>query len=175
MLAEPTAERGREMPTCSASRTKAARCASARANSAAVGSLSSRTVPLIWMLRYVVGRLKVAFPDGELHPVNDIVGALESGGFEIRDVESLREHYPLTLRRWVANLAANRDEAVGEIGEERERVWRVDMLGSAQGFASGEIGVYQTLASRADAAHALPLDRVGLTALETGSQERISE
>ena len=52
---------------------------------------------------------RYVFPDGELHPVNDIIGALEAGGFEIRDVESLREHYALTLRRWVANLAAGRD------------------------------------------------------------------
>ncbi len=52
---------------------------------------------------------RYVFPDGELHPVNDIIGALESGGFEIRDVESLREHYALTLRRWVANLAAARE------------------------------------------------------------------
>ena len=92
---------------------------------------------------------RYVFPDGELHPINDIVGALESGGFEIRDVESLREHYALTLRRWVANLAAGRDAAVAEIGEERERVWRLYMLGSAQGFEGGEIGIYQTLAARA--------------------------
>ncbi|MDP9257647.1 MAG: class I SAM-dependent methyltransferase, partial [Actinomycetota bacterium] len=102
---------------------------------------------------------RYVFPDGELHPVTDIIGALEAGGFEIRDVESLREHYALTLRRWLANLAAAREAAVAEIGEERERVWRLYMLGSAQGFEGGEIGVYQTLAAREGAAHALPLDR----------------
>ena len=102
------------------------------------------------------------FPDGELHPVNDIVGALEGGGFEIRDVESLREHYSLTLRRWVANLAAHRDAAIAEVGEERERVWRLYMLASAQGFEDGEIAVYQTLASLDGAAHGLPLDRSDL-------------
>ena len=91
---------------------------------------------------------RYVFPDGELHPVNDIIGALEAGGFEMRDVESLREHYALTLRRWLANLAAAREAAVGEIGIERERVWRLYMLGSAQGFEGGEIGVYQTLAAR---------------------------
>lgn len=105
---------------------------------------------------------RYVFPDGELHPVNDIIDALETGGFEIRDVESLREHYALTLRRWVANLAAGRDEAVAEVGEERERVWRLYMLGSAQGFEGGEIGIYQTLAARPGAAHALPLDRSDL-------------
>ena len=80
----------------------------------------------------------------------------------MRDVESLREHYALTLRRWLANLAASREEAVGEIGIERERVWRLYMLGSAQGFEQGEIGVYQTLAAREGAAHTLPLDRAEL-------------
>ena len=105
---------------------------------------------------------RYVFPDGDLHPVNDIVSALESGGFEIRDVESLREHYALTLRRWVANLAAHREEAIAEVGSERERVWRLYMLGSAQGFEGGEIGVYQTLAARDGAAPALPLDRSDL-------------
>jgi cyclopropane-fatty-acyl-phospholipid synthase len=105
---------------------------------------------------------RYVFPDGELHPVNDIIGALEAGGFEIRDVESLREHYALTLRRWVANLAAGRDEAVAEVGSERERVWRLYMLGSAQGFEGGEISVYQTLAALDGAAHTLPLDRAEL-------------
>jgi cyclopropane-fatty-acyl-phospholipid synthase len=105
---------------------------------------------------------RYVFPDGELHPVTDIIGALEARGFETRDVESLREHYALTLRRWVANLAAGRDAAVAEIGEERERVWRLYMLGSAQGFEVGEIGIYQTLAVRSGAAHAVPLDRSDL-------------
>ncbi len=111
---------------------------------------------------------RYVFPDGELHPVNDIIGALEAGGFEIRDVESLREHYALTLRRWVANLAAGRDEAVAEVGSERERVWRLYMLGSAQGFEGGEIGVYQTLAALDGAAHALPLDRADLIGAAAG-------
>jgi cyclopropane-fatty-acyl-phospholipid synthase len=102
---------------------------------------------------------RYVFPDGELHPVNDIIGALEARGLEVRDVESLREHYALTLRRWVANLAARREEVIAEVGEERERVWRLYMLGSAQGFEAGEIGVYQTLAARAGAPHTLPLDR----------------
>jgi cyclopropane-fatty-acyl-phospholipid synthase len=105
---------------------------------------------------------RYVFPDGELHPVTDIIGALEARGFETRDVESLREHYALTLRRWVANLAARREAAIAEVGEERERVWRLYMLGSAQSFEVGEIGVYQTLAVRSGAAHAVPLDRSDL-------------
>ena len=60
---------------------------------------------------------RYVFPDGELSPVTDVMTSLESAGLEVRDVESLREHYPLTLRRWVANLHAHHDEAVADIGD----------------------------------------------------------
>ena len=105
---------------------------------------------------------RYVFPDGELYPVTDIMSAMQAAGLEIRDAESLREHYPLTLRRWVANLVANRDEAIAEGGEQRERVWRLYMLGSALGFEAGEISVHQVLAARPGAPYGLPLDRVEL-------------
>jgi cyclopropane-fatty-acyl-phospholipid synthase len=41
------------------------------------------------------------FPDGELVPISVSLSAAEAAGFEVRDVESLREHYALTLRNWV--------------------------------------------------------------------------
>ena len=41
-----------------------------------------------------------------------MVSAMQRAGFEVRDVESLREHYARTLRAWVANLEAHWDEAV---------------------------------------------------------------
>src|SRR5919204_2161246 len=59
------------------------------------------------------------FPDGELAPVGTTVTQLERAGFEVRDVESLREHYALTLRRWVANLEADWARAVRLAGAGR--------------------------------------------------------
>ena len=56
---------------------------------------------------------RYVFPDGEIEPLATMIEALEGAGFEVRDVESLREHYALTLRAWVGNLEANWDEAVG--------------------------------------------------------------
>jgi cyclopropane-fatty-acyl-phospholipid synthase len=102
---------------------------------------------------------RYVFPDGELHPLGDVVGVLQDARLEVRDVESLREHYGPTLRRWVANLSAHREEAVAEVGPQRERVWRLYMLGSALGFEAGEISVHQVLAARPGAAHGLPLSR----------------
>jgi cyclopropane-fatty-acyl-phospholipid synthase len=86
------------------------------------------------------------FPDGELAPVGTTVGLLERAGFEVRDVESIREHYALTLRRWVANLEAGWRTAVRLTSPGRARVWRLYMAASALSFERNRIGVNQVLA-----------------------------
>ncbi|PAZ11978.1 SAM-dependent methyltransferase [Streptomyces sp. SA15] len=86
------------------------------------------------------------FPDGELAPVGTTVTQLERAGFEVRDVESIREHYALTLRRWVANLEADWTRAVQLTSPGRARVWRLYMAASALAFERNRIGVNQVLA-----------------------------
>ncbi|MGF1429183.1 class I SAM-dependent methyltransferase [Kitasatospora sp. LaBMicrA B282] len=98
-----------------------------------------RTSP--FMDRYV-------FPDGELAPVGSTVALLEEAGFEVRDLESLREHYALTLRAWVANLEAAWPQAVRLVGRGRARVWRLYMAACALAFEENRIGVNQVLAVR---------------------------
>ncbi|CAL9507401.1 putative fatty acid methyltransferase [Streptomyces sp. enrichment culture] len=88
------------------------------------------------------------FPDGELAPVGTTVTQLERAGFEVRDVESIREHYALTLRRWVANLETHWERAVKLTGPGRARVWRLYMAASALAFEHNRIGVNQVLAVR---------------------------
>ncbi|MFD5101840.1 class I SAM-dependent methyltransferase [Streptomyces albidochromogenes] len=88
------------------------------------------------------------FPDGELAPLGRTVGTLEDAGFEVRDVESIREHYALTLRRWVANLEDNWSGAVRATSLGRARVWRLYMAASALSFERNKIGVNQVLAVR---------------------------
>ncbi len=88
------------------------------------------------------------FPDGELLTISESLTNAEDAGFEVRDVESLREHYALTLRRWVNNLEENRAQATGASCEETYRIWRLYMAASAFGFAKGYINVYQTLLTK---------------------------
>ncbi|MFB7220655.1 class I SAM-dependent methyltransferase [Streptomyces sp. NPDC056227] len=88
------------------------------------------------------------FPDGELAPLGRTVATLEEAGFEARDVESIREHYALTLRRWVANLEKHWDRAVTMASPGRARVWRLYMAASALSFEHNKIGVNQILAVR---------------------------
>jgi len=101
------------------------------------------------------------FPDGELTPISSSLAAAEGAGFEVRDVESLREHYALTLRRWVRRLEAHHDEALRYVDEPTYRVWRLYMSGSAHGFKVGRLNVYQTLLVRTDEGgqSGLPLTR----------------
>ncbi|MGW2024254.1 class I SAM-dependent methyltransferase [Streptomyces decoyicus] len=91
---------------------------------------------------------RYVFPDGELAPLGRTVGQLEEAGFEVRDVEAIREHYALTLRRWVANLEAHWDEAARLTSVGRARVWRLYMAACALSFERNRIGVNQVLAVR---------------------------
>ncbi|TSB25811.1 cyclopropane-fatty-acyl-phospholipid synthase family protein [Streptomyces sp. NBC_01525] len=102
---------------------------------------------------------RYVFPDGELAPIGRTAGALEDAGFEVRDVEVLREHYALTLRQWVANLEARWKEAVRLTTPGRARVWRLYMAASALSFERNRIGVNQVLAVRTpeSGASGLPL------------------
>lgn len=88
------------------------------------------------------------FPDGELAPIGTTVTQLERAGFEVRDVESLREHYALTLRRWVAGLEAEWERARHLTSPGRARVWRLYMAASALAFERNRIGINQVLAVR---------------------------
>jgi cyclopropane-fatty-acyl-phospholipid synthase len=101
------------------------------------------------------------FPDGELTPISATLRVAEACGFEVRDVESLREHYALTLRHWVRRLEANHVQALRYVKEPTYRVWRLFMSASAHGFASGQLNVYQTLlVKRGDRGESgLPLQR----------------
>ena len=89
---------------------------------------------------------RYVFPDGELEPIAMTIEAIEGAGFEVRDVESLREHYALTLRAWEANLENGWDDAVRATSAARARIWRLYMAGSALAFESNRIGVNQVLA-----------------------------
>jgi len=96
-----------------------------------------------FLVRYV-------FPDGELHPLATTVDTLETAGLEVRDVESLREHYARTCRAWVQRLDDHWDEAVALSTPGRARVWRLYLAASALAFEQLRTGLNQVLAVRPD-------------------------
>lgn len=104
------------------------------------------------------------FPDGKLTAAHDVIAAAEGAGFEVRDVESLREHYAMTLRHWVRSLEEKSRDATALVGEHHFRIWRLYMAASASAFTKAAINVIQTLLAKPDAqGHSnIPLTREDL-------------
>jgi cyclopropane-fatty-acyl-phospholipid synthase len=100
------------------------------------------------------------FPDGELVPISSTLRAAELSGFEVRDVESLREHYALTLRHWLRRLETHADEAGKLTSDITYRTWRLYIAGSAYSFQVGRNNIYQALLAKSDGGEScLPLTR----------------
>ena len=88
------------------------------------------------------------FPGGQLAHVAPVIEGLAREGLELIDAEALREHYAKTLWCWLDRLEANADAARAEVGEEKFRVWRVYLAGSAHAFERGWLSIFQLLAGK---------------------------
>src|SRR5262249_22620690 len=88
------------------------------------------------------------FPDSELIPGGEVAHAAQRAGFEVRDVECIREHYADTLEHWLARLERRFDDAVAIVGAARARAWRLYLAVSAVGFRIGRTGIYQLLLAK---------------------------
>jgi cyclopropane-fatty-acyl-phospholipid synthase len=90
---------------------------------------------------------KYVFPDTELIPISRMLEAAETEGFEVRDVENLREHYRQTVRHWLRRLEACAGEARRIAGQRTYRIYRLYLAGVSEYFARAEINVFQSLLS----------------------------
>ena len=101
------------------------------------------------------------FPDGELSAISTMLTAAENVGFEVRDVECLREHYEKTCLFWRHRLEDHSAKAIALTDEPTYRIWRLYLAFSAFGFSTGLPSIYQSLLSKADHGKSgLPLTRV---------------
>jgi cyclopropane-fatty-acyl-phospholipid synthase len=128
------------------------------------GVFMNHTIVSVWGARPVAvadrakGRLwrrhafiaKYVFPEGRLVPVSHVIASAERAGFELRDVESLREHYAMTLRHWMHGLEKHAEEAIRIAGDRNYRVWRMYMSAAAHGFANGRMNLVQALLVKPD-------------------------
>jgi cyclopropane-fatty-acyl-phospholipid synthase len=88
------------------------------------------------------------FPGGSLAHVARVIEGMARQGLEVVDGEALREHYGKTLWHWVERLEANADAARAEVGEEKFRIWRIYMAGSAHAFERGWLSLWQLLGGK---------------------------
>ncbi|MEV4645618.1 cyclopropane-fatty-acyl-phospholipid synthase family protein [Saccharopolyspora sp. NPDC049357] len=89
-------------------------------------------------------------PDMTMVPVGRTVERLEAGGFEVRDVEAMREHYVATVREWARTLDEQHEGAERMLGPEQHRVWRLYLAGGLLAFEENRMGVDQIVAVRPD-------------------------
>jgi cyclopropane-fatty-acyl-phospholipid synthase len=87
-------------------------------------------------------------PDMHMRPLWQTVRHLENAGFEVRDVEAMREHYVTTVRHWLETFERHYEEFVALQGEEVARVWRLYLVGGGLAFEQGRMGVDQILARK---------------------------
>lgn len=92
--------------------------------------------------------LKYIFPGSELAPVGETVSAMEAHGFEVHDVEGLREHYGQTCAHWYRRLNSQRERAIELVGEERTNLWLAYLAGVSLGFQAGSMLIFQVLGSK---------------------------
>jgi cyclopropane-fatty-acyl-phospholipid synthase len=93
---------------------------------------------------------KYVFPDGKLTATHSVISAAEGAGFEVRDMESLREHYAMTLRHWVRSLEEKAEDVKSLVGDHTFRVWRLYMAASANAFSTAAINIVQTVLAKPD-------------------------
>jgi cyclopropane-fatty-acyl-phospholipid synthase len=100
-------------------------------------------------------------PDMHMRPTWQTVELLSAPGLELRDVESLREHYDWTVAAWARRLEERWDDVVGEIGVPGARIWRLYLAGGGLTFREGRMGVDQLLFVRPleDGASGMPATR----------------
>ncbi len=104
------------------------------------------------------------FPGGEVLRPSEMLSAAETAGFEVRDLESLREHYALTARHWSNRLEAHRDAVIHLVGEKTFRVYRLYLAAVVHTFVSRRNGLNQILFAKtlADGSAKVPLTRADL-------------
>ena len=90
-------------------------------------------------------------PDMHMRPLEQTVAQWRAAGFQLLDTESLREHYVRTIGAWRENLEQAWPRAVGLVGEETARVWRLYLAGGQLAFEQGRMGVDQILLARPSA------------------------
>ena len=130
----------------------------------AIADVAPQTPTLPWLRRSRSSAFvqRYIFPDGEAVPIGLVLQAAERAGFEVRDAESLREHYAQTLAHWVSRLERRFDQAVALVGRARARTWRLYLASFAASFRLGRLSVFQLLLAKRLAngrAVGLPRDR----------------
>jgi len=88
---------------------------------------------------------RYVFPDYHLASIGETVRAAERAGFDVRDVENLREHYAHTVELWHERLLHAQPEVEQVTDAVRYRIFDLYLAGTAYEFRVGRLHLHQTL------------------------------
>lgn len=104
--------------------------------------------------------VKYIFPGGELDHIGMTTGALEQAGFEVHEVEAVREHFGLTTEHWVRRLYDRKEEGAALVGMPQTRIWLLYLALCALSFHRGALNAFQVVATnRRSGASGVGFDR----------------
>jgi cyclopropane-fatty-acyl-phospholipid synthase len=98
---------------------------------------------------------RYVFPDYHLASIGETVRAAEQAGFDVRDVENLREHYARTVEHWNERLVRARAEIERLSDAMRFRIFDLYLAGTAYEFRVGRLHLHQTLLFKPEAGDSL--------------------
>lgn len=102
------------------------------------------------------------FPDNGVTSISRQLVAAENVGFEIRDVESLREHYIRTCSEWLRRIEENENSLAQQTSKSTQRLFRFYVAAQTYYFTTGADSIHQTLLAKSESKPArIPLTRAG--------------
>ncbi len=115
--------------------------------------------------RVIVGRSSFTshylLPDAASLPISHTNLIAQQAGFEVMDVENIRQHYLLTLKSWIGSLEAHAQQVIELVGRERYRIYQLYLYSFLVGFEAGALDNDQSLFARPGPVM-LPLSRADL-------------
>ncbi|NUN09687.1 MAG: class I SAM-dependent methyltransferase [Ignavibacteriaceae bacterium] len=103
---------------------------------------------------------KYFMPDYHIVPISTYLKHAEEQGFEICDLENIREHYYLTAKQWLERLEKSHTDALNHVNEFTYRVNRLSLFLMMTAFQKGMMGFYQfIMIDKKSDLTSLPLNR----------------
>jgi cyclopropane-fatty-acyl-phospholipid synthase len=104
-----------------------------------------------WITKYI-------FPGMYLPTLGEISDHMSASDLHIVDVENLRDHYALTLARWIERFESNVEAISCQFDERFVRMWRTYLNIACAGFRFGDLNLWQVTFTRGPVAD-VPLTR----------------
>lgn len=101
-----------------------------------IGSLAPPGAQAEWITKYI-------FPGGYIPTLSQLTPAVERSGLWSLDIEVLRLHYAMTLRRWLERFDANLDTVRKSYDERFIRMWRYYLIACYMTFEEEHQAVFQ--------------------------------